>query len=63
MPMRSEELEGARGAFEDLKVALELVESAGDKLPNQYQDRLAELHGEVDDFAAEVWEQEVDSDA
>jgi len=61
-PMGREELDGARAAFEDLKVALELVESAGDKHPNRYQDQLADLHGEVDDFAAEVWEQEVDDD-
>uniref|UniRef100_UPI00351ED525 hypothetical protein n=1 Tax=Halobacterium hubeiense TaxID=1407499 RepID=UPI00351ED525 len=39
--MGREELDGVQAAFEDLKVALELVESAGDKFPNCYQDQLA----------------------
>lgn len=53
--------ERAMAAFEDLKDALDLMESAAGKLPNRYQDRLAERHGDVDDLAAEVWEQEVDA--
>lgn len=52
----------ARAAFGDLSEALDLMEIAGDQLPNRYQDRLAELHSEVDDLAAEVWNQEVEDD-
>ena len=53
----------ARSAFNDLRVALSLIEQAGEQLPNQYQDRAASLHSDVDDLAAEVWSEEVDDDA